>query len=141
MGIELGTDLFKGNYAVVAYTIDGVQVVKTAYPFSFARMGLSGTYTGVQILPGGARDDVNYSLTLNDSPFMMTTCGRRFQYGRQVLASGPYDCGGSPFGQMSIDDVYVTWTGFTGSVSFGATPGVNVFNPIGRIAGLRTGAH
>jgi hypothetical protein len=87
-----------------------------------------------------SQSGTDITMTMRGSKGICTMRGTVFQYGRQVLASGPYDCGGTAFGQLSISDVYVTSSGFTGKVDFGTQPGVNEFYPIGRIEGARTGS-
>jgi hypothetical protein len=154
---QVGTmsiDFFGNDTAYVDYSIDGVTV--TRKPLSraaFRTNSLAGGYAGHILALGGNSDrgmqvgamtiDIAESgeaitVTMRGSKGTCTMRGRRFQYGRQVLAVGPYDCGGAPFGQLSLDDVHVTWSGLTGSVSFGTTPGVNAFYPIGRIEAVRT---
>jgi hypothetical protein len=155
---QVGTmsiDFFANNFAYMSYSIDGVTVTgKQLSRAAFRANALAGSYAG-HILAGGNNDrgmqvgamaiDIAESgdaitVTMRGAKGTCTLRGRRSQYGRQVVALGPYDCGGPQFGQLILDDVYVTSTGFTGAVSFGTDPGVNVFYPIGRIEAVRTTA-
>lgn len=149
-------DFHADNFAALDYTIDGVAVTgQRLNRFAFRSNSLAGTYAGhitVQnfhdrgMQVGAMTIEVAESgdaitVTMRGSRGTCTMKGRRFQYGRQSNAIGPYDCGGSAFGQLSLSDVYVTSSGFTGLVDFGTDPGVNVFYPIGRIEAIRTTPH
>jgi hypothetical protein len=81
------------------------------------------------------------TMTMRGSRGTCTMSGRPFQYGRQVIVSGAYDCGGPKLGRLLLSDAYVTWSGFTGRIDFGTDPAVDVFYPIGRIEGIRTSQH
>jgi hypothetical protein len=156
---QVGTmkiDSYANDTAHVEFTIDGVTITKNDLRrFAFRANSLAGTYAG-HITALGNNDrgmqvgamaiDITESgdtitITMRGSRGTCRMSGRRFQYGRQVTTSGPYDCGGAAFGQLSLSDVYVTWSGFTGSIDFGTDPGVNVFYPIGRIDAVRTSQH
>jgi hypothetical protein len=146
---------YANNTAILDYTVDGVTVAsKELKRFAFRTNSLAGTYAG-HITVQGTSDrgmqvgamaiDVSQSgdaitMTMRGSRGTCTLRARAFQYGRQLIPTGPYDCGGAAFGQMSLVDVYVTSTGFTAWVDFGTEPGVNVFYPIGRIEAVRTTA-
>jgi hypothetical protein len=154
---QVGTmsiDFYANNTAYASYSIDGVTV--TEKPLSraaFRANALAGSYAG-HILAGNndrgmqvgamsidiAESGDTITVTMRGSRGTCTMRGRRSQYGREVVALGPYDCGGAQLGQLVLEDVYVTSTGFTGSVSFGDQPGVNVFSPIGNIEAVRTTA-
>lgn len=144
---------YANNTAILDYTVDGVTVAsKELKRFAFRTNSLAGTYAahitaqgnndrGMQV--GAMTIDVSQSgdaitMTMRGSRGTCTLRARAFQFGRQLIPTGPYDCGGAAFGQMSLIDVYVTSTGFTGWVDFGTEPGVNVFYPIGRIEAVRT---
>ena len=149
-------DFFGNDTAYLDYSIDGATVTrKQVRRYAFRANSLAGTYAGHILAMSGNSDrgmqtgpmtiEVSESgtaitMTMRGNKGTCTMRGTRFQYGRQVLASGPYDCGGAAFGQMSIMDVYVTSKGFTGRVDFGTQPGVNEFYPIGRIEAARTTA-
>jgi hypothetical protein len=60
--------------------------------------------------------------------------GTRFQYGRQVMASGSYDCGAGTIGNLLLFDVYPTNSGFTGAFELNGYP-------IGRIEAVRVTPH
>ncbi len=154
---QVGTMVFDtySSTANLTYTVDGVTVSKSPLVrAAFRANSLAGNYVG-HILPLGGLGDhgmqtgpmtisvsesgSDITVTMQGSKGTCTLRGRRNQTGRLDVATGPYDCGGAPFGQLSLYDVYPTWSGFTGAVMFGTDPGVNVFYPIGRIEGIRTG--
>ena len=137
------------NFAVLDYSVDGVSVAnKQLERFAFRRNSLSGTYAGHITALGNNDRGVQLgamTIEVNDSDNAITitmrgakgTCtmrGTRSQVGRQVIASGAYDCGGATIGQLVLSDVYPTFSGFTGSVGLDGYP-------IGRIEGARNTAH
>jgi hypothetical protein len=134
MTIELGTQKFSTdtqlrNYAMVYYSIDGVQVSKKTYPFSFVRMGLTGSYRGYEANWNGFRDDVNINVSLNGDSFAMTTTsasfgsctfsGRQEADGSLFHVEGSYTCNSGQSGNFTLKDVDVTRNGFT--ASFGSS--------------------
>jgi hypothetical protein len=153
---QVGTislDTFGNNTAYADITIDGMTMTrKPLQRFAFRTNSLAGAYSGhilasngnsdrgMQVGPvamGISESGDTITIDMGGSKGNCRMIGKRVQYGRQIMASGPYDCGGAAFGQMSLMDVYVTADGFTGRVDFGTEPGVNVFYPIGRIEGTR----
>jgi hypothetical protein len=152
----MSIDFFGNDTAYLDYTVDGVNVArKQIRRYAFRGNNLVGTYAGHVLAMNGngdrgmqtgamtievAESRTGITITMRGNKGTCVMRGTRFQYGRQVLANGPYDCGGTAFGQLSLMDVYVTAAGFTGRVDFGTQPGVNEFYPIGRIEAVRTGS-
>ncbi|HUQ27076.1 MAG TPA: hypothetical protein VM051_00695 [Usitatibacter sp.] len=132
MSIELGSEGNPSrNYAQITYDVDGVRVTKHAYPFSFVAMGLSGSYTGYQASPGGARDEMNANVALNNGSFAMSTTN---SVGTSCTYSGPQNANGSVFhvagsysctdgrsGSFVLRDVDVTQHGFSAKLSNGTS--------------------
>ena len=153
---QVGTmtvEIYGNDTAHVVYTVDGVTVTRLNLSrFAFRANSLAGLYAGHMRARDGANDrgmmlgDMSINVAESGDSIVVTmagsrTCtmrGRRVQYGRQVNAFGPYDCGGAPFGQLFLSDIYVTSSGFTGTVDFGTDPGVNSFYTVGRIEAART---
>lgn len=150
---QVGTmsiDFFGNDTAYLEYTVDGVSLArKELRRFAFRGNSLSGIYAGHMTALGGQNDRGVYlgamALQVNDSGggVTMTMSGSRFctmhgtarfQYGRKVMVSGPYDCDGTPIGRLELVDLYVTYEGFTGSFLLDGYP-------IGRIEGVRTERH
>jgi hypothetical protein len=143
-------DMYGNNTAYLDYTIDGITVTRKALSrAAFRTNSLAGTYVGHMLALFNSNDrgvqlgamtiDVAESgdaitVTMRGTRGTCTMRGTRTQYGRQVMALGAYDCGGAAIGQLQLADLYPTWSGFTGSVSLDGYP-------IGRIEGVRTGAH
>ena len=140
--------------ANLTYSIDGVTVTnkQSLRPFAFQNNSLAGSYVGHMTALNGNSDrgvqlgamtiDItDSSLSVGNSVVVTMrgsgrTCsmqGNRTQLGRQVWASGPYTCGGGSLGTLLLEDVYVTWDGFTGSFSLDG-------HPVGRIDATRTTA-
>jgi hypothetical protein len=153
----MSIDYFGNDTAYLDYTIDGVTVTrKQVRRYAFRTNTLAGSYAGHILALNGNNDrgmqtgamtiEISESgtavtMVMRGNKGICTMRGTRFQYGRQVMVSGPYDCGGAAFGQLSLMDVYVTAQGFTGRVDFGTQPGMNDFYSIGRIEAARTTAN
>lgn len=139
MSVELGsqklaTDTRIRNYAIVNYTVDGVQVSKVAYPFSFVPMGLTGNYTGYV----GATA-TNFGVELNNGSFSMTTItpggscnysGRQEPDGSLFHVEGTYTCSNAESGSFTMTNVDVTRHGFTATSSRGDMVAQRVSNGI-----------
>lgn len=149
---QVGTMTFEtygNNTAYVEYSIDGVTVPRKALSrFAFRANSLAGTYAGYMRTLDGANPrgvllgPMNIDVSESGDSIVMTmrssdTCtlrGTRSQYGRQVMASGAYDCSAGRIGQLQLMDVYVTFDGFTASFSLDGSP-------MGRISAVRTTPH
>ena len=150
---QVGTVTFdvygRADTANLSYAVDGVSVTKQQLrPFAFRNNSVAGSYAGHMtalngnsdrgVLVGAMNIDVsdsgnNMVVTMRGPGRTCSMQGNRTQLGRQVWASGPYTCGGGSLGTLLLEDVYVTWDGFTGSFSLDG-------HPIGRIDATRTTA-
>jgi hypothetical protein len=133
MTIELATEKPSGigslrNYANVYYSVDGVQVQKKAYPFSFVAMGLTGTYVGYTQLPGAAKVDTTFNVSLSGGSFSMSTTatsascnysGTQEPSGSLFAVEGTYTCSDGRAGNFTLAQVDVTRHGFTAQGSLG----------------------
>jgi len=129
MTVELGTEQLGGssapvnNYANVYYSVDGLQVQKKAYPFSFVAMGLTGSYRGYAASPNGYRSEVDMNISLQNGSFSMATTnagGKSCMYsgpqqanGSLFHVDGSYSCSDGESGRFFMRDVDVTRNGFT----------------------------
>jgi hypothetical protein len=126
----------------LAYSVNGVNVVKTVNRFTFRRNDLSGSYVGNVVMraddPRGVSyddafftiddqgDRVNVHLEILTGP----TCDyalQGIQYGSQRSIYGDYSCAGRQ-GRIEMNDLMVTAEGITGSYQ----------GPAGHIGGLIT---
>ena len=132
--------------ALLAYTVDGVTVVKRVSRFAFRLNSLSGRYDGgvAQLDPGTGPyaaqfviDDqgerVNISIDIDRVPHC-ELAGTSIQYGAQRSVSGTYSCLGGAQGNFRMDDLMVTASGLTGSF---VGPGPYGLITRGNIAGAR----
>jgi hypothetical protein len=112
--------------ADLSYTVDGLRVAKRVSRFAFAKESLAGSYVG-HIAPS--------SLTLSPQPLTMTiddsngfvmdtrspdgtTChyvAPTDQSGVMRRMSGTVSCSNGANGSFTMDQVVVSWNGFTGS--------------------------
>ena len=131
MSIELGTESGGGairDYANVAYDVDGVRVIKRAYRFGFAAMGLTGSYIGYMASASGVID-TTFNVVLDNGSFAMTTtsaAGASCTYsgpqqpdGSLFSVAGTYSCNDGRSGGFTLADVDVTRHGFTATGSLG----------------------
>lgn len=121
--------------ATLSYTVDGVSVTKSVSRFALRKNSLTGTYLGhlasSEDDPAGASaeamsitiDDGNAGFTMRTQPQgaiqprsganCTYTATAPIQFGEQRLVSGTYTCDGGSSGAFTMDNVFVTYHGFT----------------------------
>lgn len=132
---QVGTMTFEvrdAGTASLTYTVDGVSVSKTVSRFAFRKNDLTGHYVGhlagTSEDPGGASHDT-VDITINDdaSGFTMQTIGHAApscnysappaqQLGAQRFVSGSFSCNSGRTGTFEMQDVLVTFDGFTSRI-------------------------
>jgi hypothetical protein len=148
---SMSIDFIGNDTAYLTYTINGVSVSRMELRrFGFRTNSLAGSYSGHMNAMNGNSDrgvmtgPMTIEISDSGDSIVMTTnqsgrtCtmrgGTRFQYGRQVMASGSYDCGAGTIGNLLLFDVYPTNSGFTGAFELNGYP-------IGRIEAVRVTPH
>ena len=123
------------NSATLGYTVDGVSVTKTVNRYAFRNNTLTGTYLGHLATsaddPGGPSyepmsitiDDGDSGFTMRTRPEGITqslsganctyTAPAAIQYGELRRVSGTYTCVGGQGGSFSMENMFVTFNGFT----------------------------
>jgi hypothetical protein len=144
------------NTAVVGGSIDGVSFTKNVSRFAFRNNDLSGSYIGhtaatnADAPAGLTRNPILITIQDGSSGFVMTTnpaptgtpptgASCTFtgppaaQFGSQKFVGGNFSCTGGQSGTFSMDNLFVTFDGFTGSFQ-----GLGV---VGNIEGARLGTN
>lgn len=128
-------DVRDRSSATLSYTADGTSVTKTVSRYAFRKNSLTGTYLGHQATseddPGGLRHQaMTITIDDGDSGFVMQTrlesdmqlppgatctytAPAATQYGEQRRVSGTYACVGGQGGSFSMENMFVTFNGFT----------------------------
>jgi hypothetical protein len=159
MSRQVGTmnfQLLDRNSAILGYTVDGVSVTKHVSRFALRNNDLSGSYIGHT---AAANPDAPAGLTRNPivitiedkaSGFVMTTNPAptgapptgssctftgppATQFGAQKFVGGNFSCTGGQSGTFGMDNLFVTFDGFTGTFQ-----GLGV---VGHIEGARLGTN
>jgi hypothetical protein len=153
---NMAFELTGRNTAVVGGSIDGVSFTKNVSRFAFRNNDLSGSYIGhtaatnADAPAGLTRNPILITIQDGSSGFVMTTnpaptgtpptgASCTFtgppaaQFGSQKFVGGNFSCTGGQSGTFSMDNLFVTFDGFTGSFQ-----GLGV---VGNIEGARLGTN
>ena len=153
---SMAFELTGRNTAVVGGSIDGVSFTRNVSRFAFRNNDLSGSYIGhtaatnADAPAGLTRNPILITIQDGSSGFAMTTNPAptgapptgssctftgppAVQFGSQKFAGGNFSCTGGQSGTFSMDNLFVTFDGFTGSFQ-----GLGV---VGNIEGARLGAN
>lgn len=148
---QVGTmmvEFFGDDTAYLDYNVGGVTVMRKALRRATLRANsLAGAYSGHITASGndGGVQTGPMTMDVSDGSDGLTlvmrglrgTCTMRAprsqvtQNGHIVALSGDYDCGGARIGRMTLYDVEMNWSGFTGAVLLDG-------RALGKIDGLRT---
>jgi hypothetical protein len=152
---QVGTiafEVFGDRTGYLTYTIDGVTLTRKPLDrATFRANSLSGTYIGHMTsqnnndrgVPTGA---MTMEVSDTASGITIVTRGSRgectltaarssaTQFGHLLRLAGNYTCGGTTLGGMNLEEVEVSYPGFTGRFGLDGYP-------IGRIEAARTTAH
>jgi hypothetical protein len=128
---QVGTmrfEMFNALYARVAYSVDGVEVVKDVQRYSFREADVSGTYVGHQVQPAqdgrpAVTDPMSITIQQQGHSFVMTTSGSMSgtctymgslaPYGQLFDVPGSYTCADGRNGGFKLMEFDFTRYGFT----------------------------
>jgi len=141
--------------AVLNYSVDGISVTKRVTRFALRNNDLSGSYIGHTAATNAdapaslTRNPITITIGDTGSSFLMTTdraptgsaptgsCTFRgppaTQFGAQKFVAGTYACAGGQSGTFTMNNLFVTFDGFTGTFE-----GLGV---VGHIEGARLGTN
>jgi len=135
---QVGTMSFQlqnAGQAVVSYSVDGASVMKNLVRFFFRKNDLSGGYLGHMVATNNApaglsHDAINIDIVDGDGGFAMTTTPAPTasdsavchfagpsaqQAGEYRSVGGTYTCEDGESGTFAMDNLFVSFDGFTGS--------------------------
>ena len=127
--------LYDAGHAALSYSVDGASVSKTVERFAFGKNDLSGTYFGHTVANNAAptgldHNAANIDIQDGDAGFTMRmypastsnnldtctfTAPPATQAGQFRSVAGTYACNSGETGAFSMENLYVSFHGFTGT--------------------------
>jgi hypothetical protein len=151
----MGFQLVDQSTATLIYTVDGISVTKRVSRFAFRNNDLSGSYIGHTAATNAdapaslTRNPITITINDGGGSFLMTTDRAptgsaptgsctftgppATQFGAQKFVGGTFSCTGGQSGTFTMENLFVTSDGFTGTFE-----GLGV---VGHIEGVRLGTN